>query len=265
MSIKRKKVIISLIITGLVGISICGCSSNNFNISKDQIISDLDGKTIGVHTVKSSEIKDIKIIDQSVTGKTAKVSINMDLEYTDKGAGMINKYQIKNDILSKATDSVVLNYSNQNKDWQLVDLTDFKNLNNNSEEVETSIKMIDFKSDNEILQDLKDNKISIPTTDKPSIAIDFADINSNTVIKTFKILKVENKENSEIFKVATISIDADFDRNILNNMYEDNGHYNAKGQFKVLYQLKQDSKGDPVWSFASFINNSNEIKLTLIK
>lgn len=254
---KRKK-ILSILMSVFISISLVACSNNNKKIdkTKDEIRSDLNGFSIGSHKIEKSEIKNIEILDQKVNDDKASISINLDLEYTSKGAGNSNEYLIRNDILNKLTVDIVLNYGIEDEKWKLENLDNIENIKTTTSEVKTSIEETKFKNDQEVLNDLKENNISVQTKDNPSISVRFSDSTIN--LKDFKITNIEEKKGNKALLDVTISINADFE---LTGMDELDGHYNGTGEFKALYRL-EDNNNQPYWRFSSIYSNSSQIKLT---
>ncbi|MBU3173307.1 hypothetical protein [Clostridium estertheticum] len=265
--VKLEKYIMILIfiVVAILAVVFSNTSKNNTNISINKAISDLNGKKIESVIVSKNNLKSLKIVDKEIDGQTLKLTCAIVIEYTEKRAGQINKYLIKNDISHHSEGNIYLNYSKNNNQWQLENINNIEDLKEITNEVPTSIKIIPFdSSDNKLLEDLKSSNLAI-TILKPSVSITFGKNNVQGYIpivskKTFKIVKIDNKNNG-IWnqKLVTISIDVDFNVNDLDNMFERNGQYNSKGQFKVLYQLGEDNQNKSIWNLISIVD-ANEIK-----
>lgn len=256
---KKLKIIIIIILVAIVAtILIYTSTRNNFKISDTKAKADITGKNLGLLTITKDNLKTIKIIDKNVDGNTSKVTANINIEYTDKGAGNLNKFYKKNDIIHYESGTVYLNYSKHGKEWQLDNISNFESLKDKTKEIETSIKIIPFKSENDVLADLKNSNMGISVTDSITCTLTYGKNDAMgytpiTKVNEFKLQSAVEKD-TEVWKLATISTDVDFDINVPGDMFSQNGHYNATGTFQALYQLQEDKQGNPVWSLSSIMN-----------
>lgn len=268
---KLKKLKLFLLIISFIVI-FTGCISNKFEISDTKASSDLIGTKLGLltdKTISKDDLKSLDIIDKSVDAKSAKVIVNVDIQYTDKGKGALNKYHIKNDIQHNLSGELTLNYAEYDKEWRLENVTNIEKLNHEEKEIETSIEEISFKNEEQVYDDLKANNVGIPIIDNISETLTLGENKSmgyETIkeVKEFKLLDVKQEKDSPIYKYVTIYLDADFEVNDKDNMHEENGEYNTKGEFTAIYILKQDEEGNPSWNFSSIKSFSSEFKTTKI-
>lgn len=247
-----------------------GCSSNKFEITDTKANSDLIGTKLGLlTTISEDNLKSLKVTDKTIDGKNAKVIVSVEIEYTDKGKGILNKYYIHNDIEHKISGNITLNYAQYDKDWRLEDVTNIEQLKEEKKEVETSIEAIPFKSEKEVYENLKNNNVGIQISDGIGATLTLGEnktMGYKTVkeVKEFKILNVESDKNSVIYNFVTIYLDANFEVNDKNNLYKKNGNYNAKGQFIAMYRLEQDEQGNPIWNFSSIKSFTPKFEITKI-
>lgn len=118
------------------------------------------------------------------------------------------------------------------------------------------------KSAKDIVADLKSNNAGIPVGGAITCLITYGKDDSRgltqiTNAKDFKI--VSSTAEGTTWQHLTLYIDADFIQNAPNDMYENNGTYTAKGEFKALYQLDQ-TKNEWVFSSISSFPDVNSTK-----
>lgn len=231
-------------------------SINTFKVSDNKVMTDMIGKKINLLSITKDNLKSLKITNQKQQGNILIVTADVDIQYTEKGAGQLNKYMINNDIFHHITGTINLNYSKNDNAWGLDDNINFASLNDNKKEVATTLKEIQFKSDKEILQDLKDKNIGINSSNI-SFAVTFGkdDFMGYVPINNLSIFKIDNIETKDtIYKIATISVDGSFSRTKGDS---EDGNYSINGQFKVLYKLGQYNNGNEAWIFSSISDTSN--------
>lgn len=272
MSILLNKNIKSLLLILLMLIVFVSCS-NKFEVSNKKIKSDFVGRNItppgDIEKLNISEdnLKSIKVVDKNIDGKKAKVSVDVSIQYLEKGAGKINKDLKNNDIMHNLSGNLIFNYEEYDKSWKLISISNIEQLKDDKKEVETLIKRIPFnKKENDIMSYLKNNSIGIEIHDGlNSVIISFVKDGYGRGYKTvekvreFKILSSQLDQNNDLWNKVVIYTDVDYSITD-DKLYHENGSYTAKGQFTINYRLEDDNNGSSTWKFDSIDNSSFSIE-----